>query len=186
MVGRRIANEVLYAYEGLTEADRVEDTVLIHKTLTVDVPLRRVTPAERDAAVKAIREFADEVGDGVITFNEKAKMYVHAGVVARSKAQEIVDTLPNEIHVIRLGDVAFATNPYELFLDYGNQMRARSHASQTFLVQLACGYYGYLPTEKAEQGSHYSAYVSSGVTGHEGGDLLVRKTVQTINELLKD
>ena len=39
------------------------------------------------------------------------------------------------------------------------------------------------PTEKAEKGSHYSAYVSSGVTGHVGGDLLVRKTVSEINKM---
>ena len=50
-------------------------------------------------------------------------------------------------------------------------------------LQLACGSDGYLPTEKAEKGSHYSAYVSSGVTGHEGGELLVRKTIEEINKI---
>jgi hypothetical protein len=87
------------------------------------------------------------------------------------------------MHVLRLGDVAFATNPYELFLNYGNQIRARSKAKQTFLIQLCCGSKGYLPTEKAEKGGHYSAYVSSGCTGHEGGDLLVRKTLGEINKM---
>ena len=113
-------------------------------------------------------------------------MHIHAGIIARGKAQELTDVIPIEVHVLRLGNLALATNPYELFLDYGNQIRARSHASQTFLVQLSCGSYGYLPTEKAEKGSHYSAYVSSGTSGHEGGALLVRKTVQTINELFED
>ena len=60
---------------------------------------------------------------------------------------------------------------------------ARPHvpAFATFLIQLACGSKGYLPTEKAEKGSHYSAYASSGFVGHEGGDLLVRKSVEAIN-----
>jgi hypothetical protein len=40
-----------------------------------------------------------------------------------------------------------------------------------------------LPTEKAEKGSHYSAYVSSGWTGHEGGDILVRTTLEQINKM---
>ncbi|MBQ4098387.1 MAG: hypothetical protein IJC72_03665, partial [Clostridia bacterium] len=61
-------------------------------------------------------------------------------------------------------------------------IRARSKAKQTFLIQLACGSSGYLPTEKAEKGGHYSAYVSSGYTGHEGGDLLVRETLERINK----
>jgi hypothetical protein len=90
---------------------------------------------------------------------------------------------PIEVHVVKLGDIAISTNPFELFLDYGNQIRARSKAKQTFLIQLACGSCGYLPTEKAEKGGHYSAYVSSGYTGHEGGEILVRKTLEEINEM---
>jgi len=64
-------------------------------------------------------------------------------------------------------------------------MKARSHAQQTFIVQLACECYGYLPTEKAEKGSHYSAYVSSGWCGHEGGELLVSKTLDAIKEMFE-
>ena len=111
-------------------------------------------------------------------------MYIHAGNIARYNLQQTTDMNEIEVHVIRLGDIAFATNPYELFLDYGNQMKARSHAKQTMLIQLSCGAAGYLPTEKAEKGSHYSAYVSSGIQGHEGGDLLVRKTVSEINKMM--
>jgi hypothetical protein len=54
------------------------------------------------------------------------------------------------------------------------------------LIQLACGSIGYLPTAKAESGSHYSAYVSSGITGHQGGDLLVRTTLERINNLFQE
>jgi len=110
-------------------------------------------------------------------------MHIFAGTMSRYEYQQTNDILQVEIHIVRFGDVAFATNPFELFLDYGNQIKARSKASQTFLIQLANGNYGYLPTKKAEQGSHYSAYVSSGITGHQGGELLVRKTVQKINEM---
>ena len=94
-----------------------------------------------------------------------------------------MNTFDEEIHFARFDDVVFASNPFELFLNYGNQIRARSKAKQTFLIQLACEAAGYLPTEKAEKGSHYSAYVSSGRTGHEGGDLLVRTTLEHINKM---
>ena len=105
--------------------------------------------------------------------------------MARFEDQETKNIDEIEVHIIRLGNIAFATNPYKLFLDYGNQMRARSKAKQTFLIQLCCGAKGYLPTEKAEAGSHYSAYVSSGTTGHVGGNMLVRKTVTEINKMFK-
>ena len=113
-------------------------------------------------------------------------MHVCAGVMARYEHQQNTDLHDAEVHVIRLGEIAFATNSFELFLDYGNRIRARSKAQQTFLIQLCCGSDGYLPTEKAERGSHYSAYVSSGVTGHTGGDLLVRSTLETIRTLFEE
>ena len=111
---------------------------------------------------------------------------IHSGTIARFELQKTMDMYDIEIHVIRLGDVAFATNPFELFLNYANQIRARSLAKQTFLVQLSCGSYGYLPTEKAEKGSHYSAFVGSGTTGHVGGEILVRKTLKEINGMFKN
>lgn len=89
------------------------------------------------------------------------------------------------MHIIKLGTIAIATNPFELFLDYGNQIKARSHAEQTFLVQLACGAEGYLPTEKAENGGHYSAFISSGLVGHDGGNMLVNNTLEEINKMFK-
>ncbi len=180
-VARRIATEVEYALADVTEY--VSDTTLEHKNLSVDLPLRRVTPAEYASAKKVIEDFAKEIGSGTINFADNARMHVYAGTVARFEAQQTADIVPTEIHVLRLGDIAFATNPFELFLDYGNQIRARSKATQTFLVQLSCGCLGYLPTKKAEDGSHYSAYVSSGSVGHVGGELLVRKTLTEINEM---
>ena len=98
----------------------------------------------------------------------------------------MLDIYPTEVHVIRLGSIAIATNPYELFLDFGNQIKARSLAEQTFLIQLCCGSEGYLPTKKAEAGGHYSAFVSSGHVGHIGGEQLVRQTLQDINGMFSE
>jgi hypothetical protein len=56
---------------------------------------------------------------------------------------------PVEIHVLRLGDVAMATNPFECYLDYGIRMKARSPAVLTMTVQLSCGDSGYLQIGRA-------------------------------------
>lgn len=90
-----------------------------------------------------------------------------------------------ECHVIRLGHVVFATNPFELFVDYGARIRARSKALQTFLVQLSDGSGDgfYLPTQRALDGGHYSALVKSNWVGPEGGRILVEETVAEIAAL---
>ncbi|MBP3337715.1 MAG: hypothetical protein J6L59_04850 [Clostridia bacterium] len=180
-IGKRVAREIIDVFEEMPDEDIKSDAEFSHENITLDLPLRRVTPKEYEVAKKAIEEFVAKADS--INFADNAAMHVHAGTISRYKQQETIDIYPTEVHIARFGDVAFATNAFELFLDYGNQIKARSKAAQTFIVQLACAADGYLPTEKAEKGSHYSAYVSSGVTGHEGGDILVRKTLEKINKL---
>jgi len=90
---------------------------------------------------------------------------------------------PIRFHVLRIGDVAMASNPFELYLDYGFRIKARSRPVLTFLVQLADGTCGYLPTAKAVSGGGYSA--KDFTVGPEGGQALVEETVRRINYLFK-
>lgn len=66
---------------------------------------------------------------------------------------------------------AFAAVPIDMFLDYGNRIRSRSCAAQTFIIQFACGRAGYLPAEKAQKGGNYGAYVANSKVGYEAEDL---------------
>ena len=181
-VGKRIANEIISVYEEITELKN--EAVFKHKVINLDLPLRKVTMEEYDRAVRELEYYVAKNKDKeAFNFEDNARMYVYAGAIQRFREQQFKEVYPIEYHVIRFGDIAIATNPFELFLDYGNRMKARSLAQQTFVVQLCCGSSGYLPTEKAEKAGHYSAYVSSGNIGHEGGDLLTRNTIHEINEM---
>ena len=177
--GKRIATEIIDVYEdGLDQL--LTEAPLEHQVHIMQLPLRRATLADVAAAKKAIREYLAEV-PGDVDFNDAAHLQVHLGILRRFEMQDVMDILDTEVHIVRLGSIAFATNPFELFLDYGNQIKARSLAEQTFLVQLANGTEGYLPTEKAEKGGHYSAFIASGNCGHIGGEQLVRETLKNIN-----
>jgi hypothetical protein len=87
-----------------------------------------------------------------------------------------------ELHVIRIGDVAIATNPFELFTDFGLRMKTQSPALQTFVVQLT-GPGTYLATERAVRGGGYSAIIESNEVGPEGGQFLVKETSTVIRSL---
>lgn len=106
-------------------------------------------------------------------------------VVDRYELQKTQPTLPIEVHVIRLGDMAIATNRFELYLDYGMQIKARSKAIQTFVVQLA-GQASYLPTKRSIAGGAYGAVPESTEVGPEGGRELVDRTVELIASLWND
>ena len=90
--------------------------------------------------------------------------------------------MPTHIHALRIGDAVMITNPFELFLDYGLRIKARSPASQTFVVQLA-GPGFYLPTESAVQAGGYGAMPAVSATGPEGGGELVEAMLDLIRDL---
>ena len=182
--GKRIAREIIEVWEeGLDPAQ--EDPTFEHQVHWMQLPIRRTTLSEVAAAKKAIRDYLnDKPGD--VDFNDAANLQVHLGILRRYQVQEVMECLDTEVHIIRMGTIAIATNPFELFLDYGNQIKARSLAEQTFLIQLANGTEGYLPTKKAEDGGHYSAFISSGQVGHIGGEQLVRETLQNIAGMFKN
>ena len=180
--GKRVANEIIEVWEeGLDEPQT--EPVFEHRVELMQLPIRRATLTDINRAKAGIRDYLRDIQGRDVDYNDVANLQVHLGVIARAKKQEILDVLETEIHIIRLGTIAMASNPFELFLDYGNQIKARSAAEQTFLIQLANGAEGYLPTEKAERHGHYSAFISSGQVGHVGGEQLVRQTLQNIREM---
>ena len=65
-----------------------------------------------------------------------------------------VDTVP--IHVVRIGDVALVTTPFELYCQFGLDIKRRSNAPITGVCSLADGYAGYCPTMYGIIGGGYS------------------------------
>ncbi|WP_158856525.1 hypothetical protein [Lunatibacter salilacus] len=103
-------------------------------------------------------------------------------VKERYELEKTEPKLPIEVHVLRIGEAVFATNPFELYLDYGMQMKARSPATQTFIVQLT-GSGSYLPTKRSIAGGAYGAVPASTLIGPEGGRELVDQTLSLIESL---
>jgi hypothetical protein len=107
-------------------------------------------------------------------------------VIMRYELQDTDPDLSVPVHVIRIGDLALATNPFELYLDYGMQIKARSKAVQTMTVQLANGYFRYLPTERAVAGGAYGAIPESNEADPQAGRKLVERTLEMIESLWEE
>ena len=54
-----------------------------------------------------------------------------------------------EIQAIAVGDVAFVGYPAEYFTEFGLKTKAKSPFAETFVVELANGWHGYVPTQEA-------------------------------------
>ena len=117
----------------------------------------------------------------VLIMNEQA-------VIRRYENQDKIPTISFDMNVARIGDAAFASNPFELYLYYGQNIKARSKAQQTFLVQLCSGasiYPGYLPSPDAEKFGGYGGLIINGQVGSGGGFMLADITVKEINRLFE-
>ena len=56
------------------------------------------------------------------------------------------DTVPVKLQVQRVGDLSIASIPCEVFVEIGLDLKARTPFAQHFIISLANGYNGYLPT----------------------------------------
>jgi hypothetical protein len=102
-------------------------------------------------------------------------------VKKRFELQKSQPGFPIETHIMRIGEIAFATNPFELYLDYAVCIRELSKAVQTFLVQKAGSSGTYLPSGRSTASKGYGSVPASTEVGPEGGQKLVDMTVKSIN-----
>jgi hypothetical protein len=104
------------------------------------------------------------------------------GLLEKYELERTDPTITSEVHAVRIGDMVIITNPFELYVDFGMQMKARSKAIQTFVVQLA-GEGTYVPTHRAVAGGTYGAIPQSNTIGPEGGRQLVNQSLALIETL---
>jgi len=179
-IGIRIADAVEHVFDG-AKGDIRTTVPIAHHVEELRLAGRQVRKGEADRVKAKIERFMKK-GLDKLSENERTRLGRCQRVVAQYESQR-ADPYAMELHVLRLGDVAIATNPFELFIDFGLRMKARSPAEQTFVVQLACGSGHYLATEKAVQAGGYGSEPADNRVGPKGGRMLVERTIELIKEM---
>jgi hypothetical protein len=186
-LARRIDISVSQTFDAV-QKEKSPEPVLRHTAVTLQLPLAKISETQYREAQTAYNKVMEQVEKDPACAPRVAFMARdwHYGVVKRFEQlqKDPAATYPVEIHVVRLGDLVVCSNPFELYCEYGIRIKARSKATQTFIVQLS-GFGSYLPTERAQAAGHYSAIPQSNIIGPEGGQMLVDKTVHIIDELWK-
>ncbi len=197
-IARRIAHAVEETLACIgTEFKR--DPLLKHEAITLALPMGALTESDvRTAAAEAERlheEYRREKQKlaAAPASRREPRWYVAVtrayrrmkwfqAVCERFEAQKQGETFPAEVHVVRLDDAVFATNPFEYYLDFGVYIKARSKATQTLLVQLA-GSGTYVPSPRSVSGGGYGSIPASNPVGPEGGRQLADATIEAIGRL---
>jgi len=206
-IGKRLTQVVDLAYPEAQKSIQTE-TIFIHSVKDIMLPTRRISEKEYQKAVEMVNEIRSREPEdpdspdsawnrflAEIKKNEKSKAFgpwddktsdygwlrPQELILQQYADQETKTQYQIELHVMRIGETVFASNPFELFVDYGFAITGRSKAKQTFIVQFSGDSRGYLPTQRALDGGGYSAMANE--IGPPGGEILVDKTVELINSM---
>lgn len=182
-------------------AEATDDLPLRTATVVINLPLNRISAQDAEAARREAEVLEAERDAEIKKFSDnpdllkEPRWYVpltrtmrrggwFRGVVTRyEQMKENPDAARTVvIRGVRLGDVAFACNPFEYYLDYGIMIKARSPFLQTFLIQLA-GSGSYVPSLRSTLGGGYGSVPASNPIGPEGGLILAEETIKLLERL---
>jgi hypothetical protein len=193
-----IAERIAWAFDEVLDwaAKDIKTALpLSHVVETVDLSRRLISDDEYRYAKEGLEELNRKPfkTDGSAEERLRANSGLVAGrnrfirVIDRYETQKTNPNLSMELHVLRIGDIAFASNRFELYMDYQHRIQARSPFEQTFVIQLA-GQPGndggtYLCTERGEWGRGYSASMFCNLVSPQGGQELVEETVRILKDM---
>lgn len=192
-IAKRIMAAFDNAYEWATK-EKIRNAQLQHTVKQLQLKLWKPTEDEYRSAKNEAAAYASKgflyTDNPRADFSENTfRSLMHAAneaIIHRYESD--IDTYTAEIHAVRLGDVAFVSNPFELFLSYQHRIQARSPFVQTFVIQLAASVdadysTSYLCTAPAAANGGYGASIFSCTVAPAAGDVLVDETLQELQNL---
>jgi len=113
------------------------------------IPRRKPSPETLRAAFDMARKDPATVDATDWTFAKETVLLDHL-----LKKEPVADV---EVQAIQVGPAVFVSNPAEYFVEFGLEIKAKSHFPLTFPAELSNGCVGYVPTEEAlsESGGGY-------------------------------
>ncbi len=132
-------------------AEFVDDLRLDARAVETQIPLRHVDP-EVEQAARALLEDEEYDESDVLASREYTYAQMIVELVEEKRERPLT---PAEIQAFRIGDVGLVMLPGEVFVEHGLAIKLQSPAARTFVVELANGIVGYLPTREAFGGGGY-------------------------------
>ncbi|MEX2568670.1 MAG: hypothetical protein WD431_22195 [Cyclobacteriaceae bacterium] len=137
---------------GRVGAEAYKTLLLIRRGANSDIPLdtrqkiwkvqRRIPSAETvKQALETVNQGPEKAGTTEWTF-AKETLVLDAMIKARPEVEV-------EVQAIQVGPMVFVSNPAEYFVQFGLDIKEGSKFHFTFVVELANGIVGYVPTEEA-------------------------------------
>jgi hypothetical protein len=153
-----------------------DEAQLAARMATLDLAVRK--PAS-DEITRAEQLLAEAGGiDG--SLKTLGQIYARESVLLA----KFPDHVPVTIQALRIGDLGLVAIPCEVFAEIGLEIKEKSPLKPTFIIELANGYNGYLPTKRQHELGGYetwrarSSYLEIGAA-----ERITAKALELLSEL---
>ncbi len=130
----------------------------------------------------AMRKYFKEV----MAKPENAPKYHRYEMVYRDRVQAL-DEGPEEIdvplQVVRIGELAIAAIPFEVFTEIGLEIKEKSPFSDAFTIELANGSNGYLPTPRQHELGGYETWLGTNRVERGASEKIAKTILELMQEL---
>lgn len=173
IVADDVAKEVLRVYKNIKHRDWVK----LHAVQS-DLPLkvRRATP-----------EMLANIAKVVARADTAKPLYHPLEKIYAERVLQMEQEWPNEINIplqaFRIGDLGIAAVPFEVFTKTGLDIKAKSPFKPTFTIEIANGYYGYLPTPDQHKLGGYETWLGTNRVEVDASEKIVKELMSLFSTL---
>jgi hypothetical protein len=89
------------------------------------------------------------------------------------------------VQVLRIGDIVIGSSPCETFAETGLEFKQRSPFKHSFMVELAHGYYGYLPTPRHFELGGYETWPGTNYLEPTASEKIMAALLEMTNDLYR-
>jgi hypothetical protein len=136
------------AAEAVAAIKYQDSATLSARTATLTLGVRKPSTADVDRA------------KGILARSPHPVQTKVEGIYAKETVAMVghPDQVPVTVQILRVGDLAVAAVPCEVFVEIGLELKAKSPAKPLFTISLANGYNGYLPTPEQHKLGGYETW----------------------------
>ena len=191
-MGAIIAAEAMKTVKKIYDYQLSQDVVIQVRRGTCQIPIRTISEENIKWATDYLEKYeqmtpeqrtSPEDPHSTWTRPEVRRVFARETILLEQERQQnpVVDV---EIQVIQIGNAVLVAFPAEIFVEYGLAIKEASPYPHTFLITLANGIVGYIPTEKAFDGGSYEIMAArTSKLVPEAGNQVVEKTLQVIGKV---
>jgi len=173
IVANDVAQKVYAAYQTIQWRDRVALGAAFEE---IELQLRHPTPEQLAYAKKFLAELTDASKPKPID------LFYAKRVIALNEAPA---SWKFPLQAFRIGEVGIAAVPVEAFCEIGLEMKRRSPLKPSFVVELAHGCFGYLPTPGQHALGGYETWLGSNRVEIDASTKIVDRLLDMLTRLQK-